>query len=174
MNIYLKEQLIDYAKSMIKKEVSENQYYKNDLINEISTYGYDDYGDIVENGNWKLIDEIESSIDDTIRNWCQYYEREFDKETILNMSLQSISRVDRHTYFNIVPDDFPECQDSQADHFLRFIKMKVKDFIKLDFEEICKLPLCSPQLKEEKKEKRYLKVLEYQTDIINYINNLDK
>lgn len=174
MNIYLKEQLIDYAKSKIKKEVPENQYYKNDLINEIRNYGIDDYGDLIENGDWKLIDEIESSIDDTIRKWCQYYEKEFDKETILNMDLQSISRTNRHTYFNIVPDDFPKCQDSEADHFLRLIKMQVKDFIKLSFDEICKLPLCSPQLKEEKKEKRYLKVLEYQTNIINYISELEK
>ena len=146
MDKYLEKQLIDYAKSMIKKEVPENQYYKNDLIKEINTCGYDECGDMVENGNWKLIDEIQGSIDDTIRKWCEYYERDFDKETILNMSLESISRVNRHTYFNIVPDDFPICRDSQADHFLRLIKMQVKDFIKLSFEEICRLPLCFPKL----------------------------
>jgi hypothetical protein len=174
MNEYLKKQLVDYAKKLIKEEVPPSEYYKEDLINEINTYGIDYYSDISEDGDWKLIDELQSQIDDTIRNWCRYYEKEFDKDTILEMPLQKLSRTDRHTYLNIVPDDFPECQDIKTDHFLRLIKMQVKDFIKLSFDEICKLPLCSQQLKEEKKEERYLKVLEYQTNIINYINNLEE
>lgn len=173
MSEYLKDSLIYYAIELIKKEVSPSEYYKEELINEIRTYGIDDYGDLIENGCWKLIDILQSEIDDAIRNWCENYEKEFDKETILKMPLQKLSNTDRHTYLNIVPDDFPRCNDYKADHFLRLLKIDVEEFIKLNFEEICKLPLCSPQLKEEKKEERYLSVLEYQQNIINYINNLE-
>lgn len=174
MSEYLKDSLIYYAIELIKKEVSPSEYYKEELINEIRTYGIDGYGDLCEDGDWKLIDELQSEIDSTIRNWCRNYEKEFNKETILEMPLQTLSNTDRHTYLNIVPDDFPSCQDREADHFLRLLKMNVSDFIKLDFNEICNLPLCSPTLKEEKKEKRYLRVLEYQQDIIDYINNLEE
>lgn len=170
---YLEDNLIYYAIELIKKEVSPSEYYKDDLIDEIRTYGIDDYGDFSEDGSWKLIDMLQSSIDDVIRNWCKYYEKKFDKETILKMPLQKLSNVDRHTYLNIVPDDFPKCNDYKADHFLRLLKINVEDFIKLNFDEICKLPLCSPKLKEEKKEERYLKVLEYQQSIMNYINDLE-
>lgn len=173
MDGYLKDKLICYAIGLIKKEVSPSEYYKDDLIGEIRTYGLDDYQDLVENGDWKLIDAIQSEIDDVIRDWCRFYEKEFDKETILKMPLQKVSNVDRHTYLSIVPDDFPRCNDYKADHFLRLVKINIEEFIKLSFEEICKLPLCSPLLKEEKKEERYLKVLEYQQNIINYINDLE-
>ena len=100
---YLEDNLIYYAIELIKKEVSPSEYYKDDLIDEIRTWGIDNYGDFSEDGSWKLIDMLQSSIDDVIRNWCGYYEKQFDKETILKMPLQKLSNVDRHTYLNIVP-----------------------------------------------------------------------
>lgn len=172
MNKNLEDELILYAIRLIEKEASPSEYYKDDLINEIRTYGIDDYGDLDKNGEWKLIDLLKQRIDETIRSWCEFYEKEFDKETILKMPLEELFSSSRHTYLNIVPDDFPRCNDYKAEHFLRLLKMNVEDFIKLDFKEIHELPLCSPKLKDEKKEDRYLKVLEYQASIIDYINNL--
>ena len=172
MNKNLEDGLILYAIDLIKKEVSPSEYYKDDLIKEIKTHGIDSYGYLEENGEWKLIDELEQRMNEVIRNWCELYEKEFDKETILKMPLDKLFNSSRHTYLTIVPDDFPKCNDYKAEHFLRLLKMNVEDFIKLDFKEIHELPLCSPKLKEEKKEDRYLKVLEYQASIIDYINNL--
>jgi hypothetical protein len=170
---YITDTLFIEISSLIRKNVPSNQYYKEDLINELRTYGYDEWGDLVEDGEWKLIDMIEQSIANVVINWCNSYEKDFDKETILQLSLNDISKNARHSYFNIVPDDFPECEDRQADRFLSFIKMNVSEFIKLDFKEICELPLYAQNLKEEKKEERFLKVLEYQHNIIDYINNLE-
>ena len=68
MNKNLEDGLILYAIDLIKKEVSPSEYYKDDLIKEIKTHGVDVYGYLEENGEWKLIDELEQKINEVIRN----------------------------------------------------------------------------------------------------------
>lgn len=177
MSEYLKQELLRYCENHIKKEVHRKFYNKERWLKEIN-YGLDDYQDMVEDGCWKLIDEIESSIDDAIRCWGRFYEYEINEELLLSLTTQDVTSSSMHCYYNEVPKNFPVPRQMNKNHWvdrglstkLGYLRIPLKDLINYTEKDIEELPIYS-KLNEENKKLRKIIIKNYIEDLKEYIEN---
>lgn len=178
MNNYLKKEIMDYCKSVIKRNVRSTFYNKKELLEQIDTYGLDEWQDMVEDGEWKLIDEIENAINEQIEQWARFYQYEIDEDLLLDLDTEEVSDRYTHCYYNKVPRNFPQPRNigkyNYIDHTLSNIlgglRIPLKEFINYSDIAIEELPIYG-KLNEENRKKRKISVKNYIEDLREYFEN---